>query len=235
MSYGKEFLIDGKTYLIEKNEQYIYVAEKLSEDNYKAICEMENYYDLFFWNEEKIQLDSIPDYDERLYAICLQCLNNYSIIDSSKNYLTYIENMLNDMTKEEILNSDSDEKLIYLLNYPLDFKAEKFKEVTEDIINNSKLYNAKNFLEENKQSEITILIDDELSSFKVSIIDKYTSKDFTIALIDDYTAAISEANKYSELLNIEFDVNAVKENVLEKSSNDVRTLLNESQKQDYSL
>jgi hypothetical protein len=235
MSYGKEFLINGKNYLIEKNDEYIYVAEKLSEDNYKAICEMENYYDLFFWDEEKRQLDSIPDYDERLYAICLQCLNNYSIVDSKKDYSTYIENMLKDMTKEEILNSDSDERLIYLLNYPLDFKAEKFKEVTTDIINDSKLYNAKNFLEENKQSEITILTDDELSSFEVSIIDKHTSNDFTIALKDDYVAAINEANKYSDLLNIEFDVNAVKENVLEKSSNEVRTLLNENQKEDYSL
>lgn len=235
MSYGKEFQINGKEYLIEKNDEYIYVAEKLSEDNYKEICEMENYYDLFFWDEEKRQLDNIPEYDETLYAICLQCLNNYSIVDSKKDYSTYIENMLRDMTKEEILNSDSDERLIYLLNYPLDFKAEKFKEVTTDIINGSKLYNAKNFLEENKQSEITILTDDELSSFEVSIIDKHTSNDFTIALVADYVAAINEANKYSDLLNIEFDVNALKEDVLEKSFNDVRTLLNESQKQDYSL
>ncbi len=46
--------------------------------------------------------------------------------------------------------------------------------------------------------------------------------------MDYYAVAITEANKYSKLLNIEFDINALKDN-------DVRTLLNENQKQDYSL
>ena len=35
MSYGKEFQIKNKIFLIEKFDEHIYVAEKLSNEEYK--------------------------------------------------------------------------------------------------------------------------------------------------------------------------------------------------------
>lgn len=63
----------------------------------------------------------------------------------SKEYTEYILKMLKDMTKEEILNSDSDEKMVYLFYHPLDLDAKHFKEITEKIINN------KDFVEINRE------------------------------------------------------------------------------------
>ena len=38
------------------------------------------------------------------------------------------------MSSDEILNSDSDEKLIYNSNYPLDYMLDDFERITKSII-----------------------------------------------------------------------------------------------------
>lgn len=51
------------------------------------------------------------------------------------DYEKYINSLLaDDMTPEEILNSDSDEKYIYGIYFPMDLTFENFEQVTKEII-----------------------------------------------------------------------------------------------------
>lgn len=51
------------------------------------------------------------------------------------DYEKYINSLLADnMTPEEILNSDSDEKYIYGIYFPMDVNFENFEKVTKEII-----------------------------------------------------------------------------------------------------
>ena len=51
------------------------------------------------------------------------------------DYEKYIKSLLaENMTPEEILNSDSDEKYIYGIYFPMDVNFENFEKVTKEII-----------------------------------------------------------------------------------------------------
>ena len=51
------------------------------------------------------------------------------------DYEKYINSLLADnMTPEEILNSDSDERYIYGIYFPMDVNFENFEKVTKEII-----------------------------------------------------------------------------------------------------
>ena len=139
MSYGKEFQIKNKIFLIEKFDEHIYVAEKLSNEEYKYIFEGD-FEDAMSHTELKY-FEKVEGYDYRLYCMLLSCLNYHGIIDSKREYRRYIFGLLADgMTSEEILNSDSDEICVYSINFPIDKNCNGFKSETEFII---KQYNKK--------------------------------------------------------------------------------------------
>ncbi len=51
------------------------------------------------------------------------------------DYEKYIKSLLaENMTPEEILNSDSDERYIYGIYFPMDVNFENFEKVTKEII-----------------------------------------------------------------------------------------------------
>lgn len=51
------------------------------------------------------------------------------------DYQKFINSLLADgMTQEEILNSDSDERYIYGIYFPMDVNFENFEKVTKEII-----------------------------------------------------------------------------------------------------
>lgn len=133
MSYGKEFQIKNKIFLIEKFDEHIYVAEKLANDEYRYIFEGD-FEDSMSYSEHE-PFKKVQGYDYRLYCMLISCLNYHGLIDSEKDYRRYIFGLLADsMTSEEILNSDSDEKYIYSLNFPIDNEFSEFKLKTEFII-----------------------------------------------------------------------------------------------------
>ena len=139
MSYGKEFQIKNKIFLIEKFDEHIYVAEKLSNEEYKYIFEGD-FEDSMSYSEHE-PFKKVQGYDYRLYCMLLSCLHYHGIIDSKREYRRYIFGLLADgMTSEEILNSDSDEICVYSINFPIDKNCNGFKSETEFII---KQYNKK--------------------------------------------------------------------------------------------
>lgn len=132
MSYGKEFKIDGQVYLLEIFEKHVYVAKKNDDENYSKIYEGD--YTSLFWDEELKQFKKLK-HEVSLYAITVKCLNRHGIINSEALYQKFIYEMLeHEHSKEEILNSDSDEVLVYELHFPLDYKRENFQSFTSAII-----------------------------------------------------------------------------------------------------
>lgn len=133
MSYGKEFKLNNQTFLIEKNDNYYYIAKKIDTDNYKGLCEGELEDILCSFDVEKIS--RISDYDTRLYSVLITVLNDKGVINSYLNYKTYVREMiLSGMSKEDILSSSSDERIIYNSCYPLDEDSIEFETVTKNIL-----------------------------------------------------------------------------------------------------
>lgn len=77
----------------------------------------------------------------------------------------------------------------------------------------------KEFLKDNHNAEIHILMDDNLTSFETSLIDTNTSNDFVIMDSDNFEHSLMVAQKYSEYLNIEFDLEITKDIYMEKNTN----------------
>jgi len=136
MSYGKEFKIDGQVYLLEIFEKHVYIAKKNGEDDYSSIFEGDNA--SFFWDDELIQLGKL-DYEDSLYAMLIKCLNWKGITNSKALYQKFLYGLLEDKYyKEDILASSSDELLVYLMYFPLDYKGKKFKTVSTSLIDGFK-------------------------------------------------------------------------------------------------
>lgn len=134
MSYGKEFKINNQTFLIEKNDNYYYIAKKIDTDNYKGLCEGELEDILCSFDVEKIL--KVKEYDSRLYCVLITFLNDKSVINSYLDYKKYIREMiLSGMSKEDILSSSSDERVIYNSCFPLDEDFNEFDSVTKSILN----------------------------------------------------------------------------------------------------
>lgn len=133
MSYGKEFKLNNQNFLIEKNDNYYYIAKKIDTDNYKGLCEGELEDILCSFDVEKIS--RISDYDTRLYSVLITVLNDKGVINSYLDYKTYIREMiLSGMSKEDILSSSSDERIIYNRCFPLDEDSIEFETVTKNIL-----------------------------------------------------------------------------------------------------
>ena len=119
MSYGKEFTINNQTFLIEKNDNYYYIAKKIDTDNYQSLCEGELEDILCSFDVEKIL--KISDYDSSLYSVLITFLNDKGFINSYLNYKKQIREMiLSGISKEDILSSSSDARNIYRSCFPLD-------------------------------------------------------------------------------------------------------------------
>lgn len=133
MSYGKEYKLNGKTYLIEKFDKHISVSEKLDEENYKDIF-VGNYEDLFD-SDELWQLSKINDYDHALYCMFIFGLDGNGVIDIYSSYKAYVCELLKSgISREDILTAKLDEKHAYSIYYPLDKDFTDFKRVTNDMI-----------------------------------------------------------------------------------------------------
>jgi hypothetical protein len=134
MSYGREYKINGKEYLVELtsgSSLHVYVAEKISRDEYEMIFDDD--FDESFKDESNI-IKNIYSANEECYAILHTVLDSKNIVKPYDEYKSFITNMLKEMSSDEILNSDSDEKLIYNSNYPLDYMLDDFERITKSII-----------------------------------------------------------------------------------------------------
>ena len=130
--YGEEFKVDGNVYLIEKNDNHVFVSQKEDDESYTSIFEGD--YTSCFWDEELEQLKKL-DYETGLYAILCKCLDWTGRINSLASYQRYLFRMLEDgHTKREILSSDSDEILVYATYFPLDIETLEFKKLSSSII-----------------------------------------------------------------------------------------------------
>jgi len=137
MSYGKEIKFNAKEYLVELtsgSSLHVYVAEKISNDEYTMIFD-DDFTDSY--KEEAKLIEKIYDEDEEFYAILHTVLDSKNITKPYEEYSSYIKIMMKQMSTTEILNSDSDEKLIYNINYPLDYMLDDFERITKSIIENS--------------------------------------------------------------------------------------------------
>ncbi|KAB7884994.1 hypothetical protein [Poseidonibacter ostreae] len=138
MSYGKEIKFNAKEYLVELtsgSSLHVYVAEKTSNDEYSMIFD-DDFTDSY--KEEAKLIEKIYDEDEEFYAILHTVLDSKNITNPYEEYSSYIKIMMKQMSTTEILNSDSDEKIIYNINYPLDYMLDDFERITKSIIENSK-------------------------------------------------------------------------------------------------
>lgn len=131
MSYGKIFKMDSKDYLLEIFDRHVYIALKNSKDDYTPIYEGD--YQNIFDNADLRQLETL-EYEDKLYAILLYCLERKALLNRKELYQSYIAEMMKCHTKDEILSSASDEMLIYATYYPLDMKVNHFIEVTTALI-----------------------------------------------------------------------------------------------------
>ena len=126
MSYGEVFEIDGKKYLLEVvhgRNLYTYVAERISEDEHIEIAEIEKFDETY---EE--QYDIIHKLPNELYmrTILMVILDDYGKYDAFVDYSKYVESMLEQHTPDEIINSSSDERIVYAGYYPLDIGQDRF-------------------------------------------------------------------------------------------------------------
>lgn len=134
MSYGEIFEINEKKYLLEvvhSSNLYTYVAERISEDEHIEIAEIEKF-DIDY--EEKY--DIIRKLPSELYmrTILMVILDDYGFYDAYVDYSKYIESMLEQHTPSEIINSSSDERVIYAEYYPLDIVQDDFVSQSNFII-----------------------------------------------------------------------------------------------------
>ncbi len=134
MSYGEVFKINGKDYLLEVvhgRNLYTYVAERISEDEHIEIDTTEKFDELY---EDDYNIIRKLDDSEYMKNILLVILENRGIYKPFTEYKKYIENMLVDSTPDEIINSSSDERIIYASYYPLDIGQYYFVSETNFII-----------------------------------------------------------------------------------------------------
>lgn len=99
---------------------------------------------------------------------------------------------------------------------------ESFLHIYNKDINSELTEKIKMFLKDNHNAEMHILMDDDLTSFEAVLIDINTSNDFVIMNSDSFENSLLAAQKYSEYLNIEFDLEITKEIFAEKNNNYLR-------------
>lgn len=172
MNCSKEFRVKGKTYLVERTDDRVFVAEEKDVDKQKVVFHgLIN--DLFIEPHVDL-LNKIIDNEASLYCVLIECLNKYSIINSQNEYKNFINQLLiSGKSKEDILSLLPDVKGAYYSNFPLDHHFLKFEEVTKKAI---RQFLKPIPLENLERERINFLISDwEEHQSKTKIIIKFNS------------------------------------------------------------
>ena len=190
MSYGEVFEINKKKYLLEVvhgRNLYTYVAERISEDEHKMIAEIENFDETY---EE--QYDIICKLPTKLYmrTILMVILDDYGVYDAFIDYSKYIESMLEHHTPEEIINSSSEERVVYAGYYPLDISQDRFVSQTIYTIKDIFTNRFKKLLLDGKKIRSKNWDENEFVYFSsrhlMLLNEKGTTEDFTSLFLDDF-------------------------------------------------
>lgn len=96
---------------------------------------------------------------------------------------------------------------------------QSFLNVYINKIDNSLVDKIKEFLKDNQNTEMHILMDDELTTFEAVLIDTNTSNDFIINNSNNFEESFLIAQNYSNYLEIEFDEVITKDIYMEKNTN----------------
>ena len=203
MSYGEIFDIEGKKYLLEVvhgRNLYTYVAERISEDEHIEIAEIEKFDETY---EE--QYDIIRKLPNKLYmrTILMVILDDYGKYDAFVDYSKYVESMLEQHTPDEIINSSSDERVVYAGYYPLDIGQDRFVSETMCAIKYIFINRLRKILLDGKKIKSKNWDENEFVYFSsrhlMLLNEKGTAEDFTGLYLDDFYDLKTGAEKFEIL------------------------------------